>query len=116
MTKLQNQHKNWKLIKNYGIDLKEYKRLLKLQMKKCRLCKRDASEFKDGLHVDHDHKTGKVRGLLCVTCNTALGYYEKIMANEERHKAFMEYLGISFLIKIYKSNKPNNHATKKRKK
>lgn len=39
----------------------------------CGICGfKHADSFK-GLHLDHDHKTGKVRGLLCCACNLALG-------------------------------------------
>lgn len=40
---------------------------------KCEACGISAKELKKGLHLDHDHKTGKSRGWLCVRCNTALG-------------------------------------------
>jgi hypothetical protein len=42
----------------------------------CAMCKRHKSNFKKGLHVDHDHKTGAVRELLCMTCNTDLASVE----------------------------------------
>lgn len=41
------------------------------------------------LHLDHDHKTGKARGLLCVNCNTALGHFKDDVA---RLKKAIEYL------------------------
>ncbi len=35
----------------------------------CAICKRPRTEFKNNLSVDHNHKTGKIRGLLCFYCN-----------------------------------------------
>ena len=68
------------LKKKYGLTLAEYDELLTSQGGKCAVCGADNSgcSNKDGtyqpMYVDHDHKTGKVRGLLCSRCNTALGY------------------------------------------
>ena len=52
----------------YSIDQKEYNNFLLIQNNRCAICK----EEKD-LVIDHCHKTGKVRGLLCNTCNVGLG-------------------------------------------
>jgi hypothetical protein len=58
----------------YGISVNDYEWLFILQGGRCATCQ--TSDFKP--HVDHDHKTGKVRGLLCRTCNLALGYIEAL--------------------------------------
>ena len=58
----------------YGITVENYNRLFSQQKGKCALCRRTPSHQ---LHIDHDHRTGEVRGLLCKTCNLTLGYYEK---------------------------------------
>lgn len=55
----------------YGITLEEYNEKLASQNGVCAICKRPPSVRK--LHVDHDHITGQVRGLLCHTCNFLLG-------------------------------------------
>jgi hypothetical protein len=47
--------------------------LLEEQGGKCAVCGKLNNEGRRRLAVDHDHKTGKVRGLLCGNCNTALG-------------------------------------------
>lgn len=58
----------------YGLDLEQYEQMVKKQKGLCRLCSKPP---KPGCHhrlqVDHCHATGKIRGLLCNTCNTALG-------------------------------------------
>lgn len=56
---------------NYGISAEEYYSMLKTQNGVCATCGR---ADKTMLSVDHDHVTGKVRGLLCRNCNSALGF------------------------------------------
>ena len=58
----------------YGIDLVEYNKLLVKQKHSCYICKKHKDTFKKRLCVDHNHKTGKVRGLLCASCNYVLGH------------------------------------------
>jgi len=72
----------WKSrLKKYGIDEKIYLEMLSKQNEVCAIClRKDKSIYKNGttrkLSVDHDHNTGKVRGLLCQRCNVAIGYFE----------------------------------------
>lgn len=60
----------------YGVSDEEYQGMIAAQNGKCAACNRDHDPSKKmgALHVDHDHSTGKVRGLLCRSCNAALGY------------------------------------------
>lgn len=60
----------------YGIGIKEYNILLENQNNCCAICKKNKSELSTNLHVDHDHLTGKVRGLLCFNCNSGLGRFK----------------------------------------
>lgn len=54
------------------ITVSEWKALFEKQKNRCAICDRHSSEFKKSLAVDHDHKTGRVRGLLCFSCNRYL--------------------------------------------
>lgn len=56
----------------YGISLEQYAEMFKKQGEVCAICK-NTCKTKKSLSVDHDHVTGKVRGLLCNKCNIALG-------------------------------------------
>ncbi len=58
----------------YKMSLADYADLLDSQRGLCAVCGREASEMTYHLHVDHDHITGKVRGLLCAPCDVYLGY------------------------------------------
>ena len=61
----------------YGISLDTYNKMVLEHKHKCAICGCDETESHHGLlHVDHCHKTGKVRGLLCQLCNTALGKFK----------------------------------------
>jgi len=68
----------WALKHKYGLTADAYLDLLDRQHHKCAICGKPQTSIKRRLAVDHDHKTGKVRGLLCFRCNTALGAYEFI--------------------------------------
>jgi len=68
--------RNDNLRRKYGITLTEYNDMLITQSGKCKVCgttnpggRKDTDVFA----VDHSHETGKIRGLLCHGCNTALG-------------------------------------------
>lgn len=62
---------NARILKKYGVTAKKLRKMMKKQGGKCAICRR-----KTKLVVDHDHRTGKVRGLLCVPCNVGLTTYE----------------------------------------
>jgi len=65
---------NWKLKLKvaYGITESDYYSMFNAQGRACAIC-RISPDRPAGLHVDHDHATGRVRGLLCNSCNTAIG-------------------------------------------
>jgi hypothetical protein len=62
------------LMSTHKISIDDYERMLVEQDYKCYCCSVEHSSLKKGLFVDHCHTTGKVRGLLCNSCNSALGY------------------------------------------
>ena len=63
------------LKRKHGITLQDYERMLADQTGTCAICGR-APRSDISLHVDHDHETGRIRGLLCFKCNNALGDFE----------------------------------------
>lgn len=76
----------------FGISLEEYAAMLEVQGGRCKLCQSDnpKSKRKTGLQVDHDHKTGKIRGLLCVPCNLALGHLQDSPELMRKAAAYVE--------------------------
>jgi hypothetical protein len=80
--------RDFALRRGYGITLEDYKRMLVEQNSCCKMCDKHSSLFKRCLHVDHCHKTGVIRGLLCTNCNTALG----IIESEELNERALRYL------------------------
>lgn len=66
------------LRRNYGINFGDYSRMLGEQNGLCAICGGPPVGGKKSnarLHVDHDHVTGAVRGLLCNRCNLGIGYF-----------------------------------------
>lgn len=71
--KLIDKQKVYNMKKDYNLTIAAYEELVEQQNFRCALCERHVSELHKPLFVDHDHTTGKVRGLLCIRCNTSLG-------------------------------------------
>ena len=59
---------------SYGITPDQYEKILQLQHGVCKICGKPPLHGKN-LSIDHCHKTGEIRGLLCQKCNTALGHF-----------------------------------------
>jgi hypothetical protein len=76
------------LRRKFGIGIDDYERMLAEQNGGCRICGTPPPE-NGSLHVDHDHDTGQIRGLLCVSCNNAIGALKE---NLDIFLAAMAYL------------------------
>lgn len=66
------KRRHYKLKHRYGISLEQYELMYRVQKGKCKICK----EKHKNLNVDHCHKNGKIRGLLCGKCNKGLGIFK----------------------------------------
>lgn len=86
--KNSDKRKNQKLKKAYGITLSQKSKILKNQNGKCSICKKEIETERDK-NVDHCHKTGKVRSILCCKCNLGLGYFDD---NVQNLKNAVQYL------------------------
>lgn len=71
---------NYYRLKKYNISTGEYNEKLKNQNSCCAICKRHISKTikpNNPFHIDHNHFTGKIRGLLCNNCNTGIGFFDE---------------------------------------
>ncbi len=68
-----------RLVRKYGITLEQKKKMLSCQDNRCKICNKSLNIEYDprDVHVDHNHNNGKVRGILCSKCNTALGAFQE---------------------------------------
>lgn len=74
--------------RKFGLEPGEFDEMLRTQMGCCAICLTDAPNGK-GWCVDHDHETGRVRGILCHSCNVALGH---LGDDPNRVRAALAYL------------------------
>lgn len=66
-------HKEVYRYKKYDITKEDFEQLVENQGGKCKICNKRLNEE---IHIDHNHRTGKVRGVLCGKCNKGLGQFE----------------------------------------
>lgn len=77
--KNKDKIKEYNLIRNYNVTQEQYEQMVISQDGKCAICGKEETRINNksgkiqNLSVDHDHKTGKVRQLLCNICNNVLG-------------------------------------------
>jgi Recombination endonuclease VII len=76
------KHRQDNVRRNYGVTREQYNSLFESQGGKCAVCGKPPDGSKKGnyLHVDHDHETGEVRGLLCSRCNRGMGHFKDDVA------------------------------------
>lgn len=86
----------WQRARKYGMAPNEFEFYWTAQMGKCFICNEQMKmprlgrgQLLDAVAVDHDHKTNKVRGLLCGACNRGLGMFKD---DVERLKSAIKYL------------------------
>lgn len=58
----------------FNLSVEDYEKILKYQQGVCYICQREPGKLR--LSVDHCHKTGLIRGLLCMRCNKGIAYFE----------------------------------------
>ncbi len=79
-----------KRLHRHSITQPEFDSMLAAQGGACKICGQALeSSGRTGLHIDHDHKTDKIRGLLCSSCNVGLGFFRD---DPERLIAAINYL------------------------
>jgi hypothetical protein len=87
--KNKDRSKDRMLMRNYGISLDDYNKMLAEQNGNCYVCEKHHTSQKKSLSVDHCHKTGNIRRLLCSNCNTSLGLLKEDIT---RVKKLIQYI------------------------
>lgn len=62
--------------KRYGVTPEQFKTMWREQGGRCAICAKSLNEGAGKHAIDHDHETGLVRALLCISCNVGLGWFE----------------------------------------
>lgn len=78
--KVESQKWKYYLRYKFGIDPEQYSQMIEDQHNQCSICgysPLDNARKTAKLYVDHNHTTGKIRGLLCMNCNAALGHFRE---------------------------------------
>ncbi len=75
-------------LRNYGLSWESYETILLRQSGRCPICGKELRTF----HIDHNHRTGTVRGLLCENCNPMIGQSHE---NPDVLRAAARYLEVT---------------------
>ncbi|MGW0658868.1 endonuclease VII domain-containing protein [Streptodolium elevatio] len=83
--RLHGGSRHYHLKRRYGLGAAEVDEMIKAQFGVCRICLKPRPE-----HVDHDHDSGEVRGVLCFNCNSGLGQFKDRPDLLRRAAAYLE--------------------------
>jgi hypothetical protein len=78
------RQRRYKLKHLYGLTPEQYNEILEEQ-NGCKICHKKSDRY----HVDHDHSTGKVRGILCLSCNVAIGHFSDNLSTLQNAIAYL---------------------------
>lgn len=89
-----DRFRSYSLKRRFGITLDDYNKMLEAQGGVCAICRLPEVVMERGrvrnLHVDHDHDTNAIRGLLCDACNRGLGHFRDSISNLRAAIAYLE--------------------------
>jgi len=77
----------------YRLNQTKYIKMFRDQSYACAICKTEVNPFTLHAHVDHDHRTGKVRGILCRHCNLGIGHFRENTGALENAIRYLTQLG-----------------------
>jgi hypothetical protein len=77
------------LKRKYGMTPEEWDEIFLAQKESCKICGVGNPGGKGFWHVDHDHETGKVRGILCNGCNLGLGHFKDSVENLRKAQDYL---------------------------
>lgn len=97
------------LLKTYNITEDDYERLLAAHQGNCWICGRPPKNRR--LHVEHDHKTGRVRGLACWHCNRGLQQFSDSPARLRAAAMYLESLEADRILFRKETNGNSNPTT-----
>jgi hypothetical protein len=83
--RLHGGSRHYHLKRRYGVGDADVAAMVRAQGGRCAICRREAA-----VHVDHDHVTGLVRGVLCFNCNGGLGQFKDDINKLRRAIAYLE--------------------------
>lgn len=86
---LINKHSHRKRL--YGLTVEAFEQMVANQNGKCPICLKNLSDLK--IAVDHCHKTGKIRGVLCHRCNRGIGLFEDDSSQLSRAVSYLNTTG-----------------------
>jgi hypothetical protein len=92
------------LKRKFGIDHKRYEEILASQGGGCAICGSAKSRNGQMLHIDHDHVTGEIRGVLCDKCNRGIGLLGDSAERLEAARNYLDKRKTTVVMAVVKSN------------
>jgi Recombination endonuclease VII len=103
----------------YGISLEQFNSLFEAQKGCCAICGKPQTEMKRRMHVDHDHATNVIRGLLCHMCNMGLGSFSDDVTKMTSAIAYLNKANAMLpeerLMPLFKSKQKKKRSRNKKK-